>query len=346
VETPLRVLVVDDSAFFRRLIGEVLGKDPGLRVAGVARDGRDAVEKVKNLRPDVVTMDVNMPELNGLEALRLIMHEFPTPVVMLSSLTREGAEETIEALQEGAVDFLLKPSLRESDGSWQDEIAAKVKVAARANLGRSSVATAARRLTAPAVGRTRTAGGRILAIGTSTGGPKALQEVIPRLPGNLPVGVLVVQHMPAGFTRTLAQRLDDQSPLHVKEAEHGEPVRPGWVYVAPGDYHLRVNQRGEILLGQDPPIASLRPSVDAMFESVAQAYGAGVVAAILTGMGSDGTRGAGLIKRAGGWVLAEDQSTCVVYGMPRAAVEEGYVDRVVPLGEVADELARAVQPGS
>jgi two-component system chemotaxis response regulator CheB len=191
----------------------------------------------------------------------------------------------------------------------------------------------------------RQVGARILAIGTSTGGPKALQEVIPRLPGSLPVGVLVVQHMPAGFTRTLAQRLDAQSPLHVKEAEQGEPVRAGTVYIAPGDYHLRVNLRGEVQLGQDPPIASLRPSVDAMFESVAQVYGAGVVAAILTGMGSDGTRGAGLIKRAGGWVLAEDQSTCVVYGMPRAVVEEGYADRVTPLGEVADELARAVRPG-
>ncbi|HHW13652.1 MAG TPA: chemotaxis response regulator protein-glutamate methylesterase [Firmicutes bacterium] len=347
MEVPLRVLVVDDSAFFRRLIGEVLSRDPGLRVAGVARDGLDAVEKTKSLRPDVVTLDVNMPELNGLEALRRIMREAPTPVVMLSSLTTEGAEETIQALQEGAVDFLCKPALAQAGGAWQEELVAKVKVAARANLGRPETPGRPARLAkqAPAGGR-RATGGRIVAIGTSTGGPKALQEVIPRLPAGLPVGVLVVQHMPAGFTRTLAQRLDAASPLRVKEAEQGEAVQPGTVYIAPGDYHLRVNPRGELQLGQDPPIASLRPSVDALFESVAEVYGAGTVAAVLTGMGSDGTRGAGLIKRAGGWVVAEDQSTCVVYGMPRSVIEEGYADRVVPLPEIAGELVKAVRPGS
>ncbi|MDI6872184.1 MAG: chemotaxis response regulator protein-glutamate methylesterase [Bacillota bacterium] len=343
MEPPIRVLVVDDSAFFRRLIGEVLTKDPSLRVAGVARDGHDAVEKVKILRPDVVTLDVNMPELNGLEALRQIMRETPTPVVMLSSLTVEGAEETIQALQDGAVDFLCKPALTQVDGAWQQEVIAKVKVAARANLGRPGAARV-HGAGAAASGRRRAGGARIVAIGTSTGGPRALQEVIPRLPRDLPVGVLVVQHMPPGFTRTLAQRLDACSSLRVKEAEHGEPIRPGTVYLAPGAYHLRVGLRGEIALGQDPPIASLRPSVDALFESVAEVYGAGTVAAVLTGMGNDGTRGAGLIKRAGGWVVAEDQSTCVVYGMPRSVIEEGYADRVVPLGEVADELVRAVTP--
>lgn len=346
MQPPLRVLVVDDSAFFRRLIGEVLAKDPDLRVAGVARDGQDAVAKVKALRPDVVTLDVNMPEMNGLEALRRIMAESPTPVVMLSSLTTEGAEETLQALQEGAVDFLCKPAATQAaGGSWQDEIVLKVKVAARANLRRPGTPAPVRRVLPPPASRLM-AGARVVAIGTSTGGPKALQEVIPRLPGNLPVGVLVVQHMPAGFTRTLAQRLDAASPLRVKEAEQGETIRPGTVYIAPGDYHLRVAGRGELQLGQDPPIASLRPSVDALFESVAEVYGPGVVAAVLTGMGSDGTRGAHRIKRAGGWVVAEDQSTCVVYGMPRSVIEEGYADRVVPLHEVADELARAVQPGT
>jgi two-component system chemotaxis response regulator CheB len=346
VESPLRVLVVDDSAFFRRIVGEALSKDPALRVAGVARDGRDAVEKTKALRPDLITLDVNMPELDGLGALRQIMREVPTPVVMLSSVTREGAEETLQALQEGAVDFLCKPALTQAQagGSWQEELIAKVKVAARANLGRAGTASRSRQATATGSGRSRTVGARIVAIGTSTGGPKALQEVISHLPANLPVGVLVVQHMPPGFTRTLAQRLDATSPLRVKEAEDGEPVRPGTAYVAPGAYHLRVTPRGEVALGQDAPIASLRPSVDALFESVAEVYGAGTVAAVLTGMGSDGTRGARLIKRAGGWVVAEDQSTCVVYGMPRSVIEEGYADRVVPLGEVAEELARAVRP--
>ncbi|MGE5554063.1 MAG: protein-glutamate methylesterase/protein-glutamine glutaminase [Betaproteobacteria bacterium] len=345
MEPPLRVLVVDDSAFFRRIIGEVLGRDPSLRVAGVARDGRDAVAKVKALRPDVVTLDVNMPELDGLGALRQIMREIPTPVVMLSSLTTEGAEETIQALQEGAVDFLCKPGLAQVGGSWQEELIAKVKVAARANLSRAGAATHLR----PAVtsrGSQGEARARVIAIGTSTGGPKALQEVIPRLPSDLPVGVLVVQHMPAGFTRTLAQRLDAASSVRVKEAEDGEPVLPGTVYIAPGAYHLRVTPRGEIALGQDPPIASLRPSVDALFESVAEVYGSGTVAAVLTGMGSDGTRGARLIKRAGGWVIAEDQSTCVVYGMPRSVIEEGCADRVVPVGEVAEELVQAVLPAS
>lgn len=345
MEVPLRVLVVDDSAFFRQVIAEALSKDAGLKVAGVARDGRDAVEKVRQLRPDVVTLDVNMPELNGLEALRAIMRECPTPVVMLSSVTTEGAEETIQALQEGAVDFLCKPSLREAgSGAWQDEILSKVKVAARANLGRlGGVRRVALRtpVAQSAAGKPQRV--KIVAIGTSTGGPRALQEVIPRLPGNLAVPVLIVQHMPAGFTKSLAQRLDLASQLRVKEAEHGEVAKPGYAYLAPGDHHLRINARGELQLGQDPPIASLRPSVDAMFESVAGYCGGATVAAILTGMGSDGTRGAGQIKRAGGWILAEDQSTCVVYGMPRSVVEEGLADRVVPLPEVAEELVKAVQ---
>ncbi|MGE5509198.1 MAG: protein-glutamate methylesterase/protein-glutamine glutaminase [Chitinophagales bacterium] len=347
MELPLRVLVVDDSAFFRQVIAESLSKHPGLKVAGFARDGRDAIEKVRQLRPDVVTLDVNMPELNGLEALRAIMQENPTPVVMLSSVTTEGAEETIQALQEGAVDFLCKPSLKEAgSGAWQEEIVAKVTVAARANLGRlCGIHRVALRTPAAAGAAGRHQRARILAIGTSTGGPRALQEVVPRLPGNLAVPVLIVQHMPAGFTRSLAQRLDLSSQLRVKEAEHGEVAKPGFAYLAPGDYHLRINARGELQLGQDPPIASLRPSVDAMFESVAEHYGGTTVAAVLTGMGSDGTRGAALIKRAGGWILAEDQSTCVVYGMPRSVVEEGLADRVVPLPEVADELAKAVQAG-
>jgi two-component system chemotaxis response regulator CheB len=340
---PINVLVVDDSAFFRKIISEAVNADPDLTVVAIAHDGLDAVEKVRRYRPDVVTMDVNMPQLDGLSALREIMKEVPTPVVMLSSLTREGAEETIQSLQEGAVDFLCKPSMRDTGGGWQEELTTKVKIASRANLGRRSDPPVRERLTVirpqfsvPA----RRLVGKVLVIGTSTGGPRALQEVLPKFPKDLPVGVLVVQHMPAGFTRTLAERLNSQSQIAVKEAANGDKIEPGVAYVAPGDFHLRVTARGEVALGQDPPIASLRPSVDAMFESVAEVFGEGTIAAVLTGMGSDGTRGARRIKAAGGRLVAEDQSTCVVYGMPRSVIEEGLADKVVPLPHVAEEMVK------
>ncbi|MBO8126809.1 MAG: chemotaxis response regulator protein-glutamate methylesterase [Firmicutes bacterium] len=341
---PVRVLIVDDSVFFRRLISESISSDPRFEVAGTARNGREAVEKVLELEPDVVTMDINMPVMDGLESLHAIMAQHPVPVVMLSSMAVEGAYVTVRALEEGAVDFLLKPqSWQNVSQVWKSELIQKLLVAYRAKLlvtGRTPSSPPVRR---PVRDRGSTLRRKIVAIGSSTGGPGALREVLTRLPADFPCAILVVQHMPPLFTRTLAERLNAVSALTVKEAAAGDLLKPGTAYIAPGDYHMVVNHSGTIILNQDPPIGSLRPAVDVLFDSVAKHYGAGVVAAVLTGMGSDGKRGAQRIKEEGGVVLAQSEKTCVVYGMPRAVVEAGLADEIVPLPKMAEEIQRYCQ---
>ena len=340
-----RVLVVDDSTFVRTIVSKALEADPEIEVIGVAVDGIDAIEKTKSLRPDVVTLDVTMPRLDGLAALRRIMDECPTPVVMLSALTGEQTHATIEALALGAVDFFLKPSQlrRAEDDGFSEDLAGKLKVAAQVNLLRLKSRARPRR--APpsakhAAGRPAPPMCRMVTVGSSTGGPQALIELITALPGDIPAPLLLVQHMPAGFTRSLAKRLDDSSEMTVREAEPGDAVTPGLALVAPGGYHMTVSKTGKIHLNQDPPVRGVRPSVDVTMESVATAYGEAAVAVVLTGMGSDGTRGAAFIKAAGGTVLAEDESTCAVYGMPKSVVDAGYADQVVPLHKMADSVAR------
>lgn len=343
--TPIKVLIVDDSAFFRRIISEVVSSDERFAVAGTARNGREALDKIQELEPDIVTMDVNMPVMDGLEALHQVMSTHPLPVLILSSVAVEGAYVTIRALEEGAVDFMLKPSSWVNVGQeWRNELIQKLLVANRARLvlrrsvqgGADNDSSGVKQIFHSAV-PTR---GRIVVIGSSTGGPGALKEVITKLPADFPCGVLIVQHMPPLFTKTLAERLNMASAIEVKEAEAGDLVRPGMVYIAPGDYHMTVNKTGSIILNQDPPIGTLRPAVDVLFQSAAVSYGPAVVAAVLTGMGSDGKRGAKSIKAAGGRVLAQSEQSCVVYGMPRAVVDAGLADAVVPLGEMADELVR------
>ncbi len=350
----VRVLVVDDSAFMRKVISDLVARQPDLVVVGTARDGEEALARVEELDPDVVTLDVEMPRVNGLEALAGIMERSPRPVVMVSSLTRPGAEATVRALSLGAVDFVAKPSgaisldmMRVAEELWQ-----KIRVAARVPRERlrASAAVKPRGGGAAAEAWVRTEarpvpGGRlsrVVVVGASTGGPAALMEVIPGLPAGLAAGVLVVQHMPAGFTASLARHLDGNSRLPVKEAEEGDVLTDGRVLVAPGNRHLLLDAAGRVALSLDPPEHGVRPAVDVTLAAVARAWGDRAGCAILTGMGMDGAKGAMALRRAGGWVLAQDEATCVVYGMPRAVAEMGQADEILPLSRVAEAIAARV----
>lgn len=358
-----RVLVVDDSAFMRKVIGDIINSDPDLEVVEKAKNGRDALDKIVKFDPDVVTLDVEMPEMDGITTLEIIMRDHPRPVVMLSSFTQAGAEATIQALQIGAVDFIAKPSGQISLDieKVKDEIIAKVKSAAAiksriaglhkmyetSNPIRQAPEPVSHIINQPSTFTSGSGLNKLVLIGTSTGGPKALHQVIPHLPANLNAGVLVVQHMPPNFTKSLADRLDSLSKIRVKEAEHGENILPGWVYIAPGDYHLNVLQQNDtngkkllVQLTKNPPRGGHRPSVDDMLESVARHYWAKMVGVIMTGMGSDGSQGLKLIKEKGASIIAEDQSTCVVFGMPKSAIETGVVDRVVPLPQISEEIIK------
>ncbi len=337
------VLVVDDSAYMRKVISNLLQSDEDIFVVDTARDGLDAIEKVKQWRPAVVTLDVEMPRLDGLGALERIMRECPTPVVMLSSLTLEGNETTIKALTMGAVDFVPKPSGAISLDIHQvrEELITKIKVAARAsisNLHGPLTLKMTKPFSAPVSSLPGHAPKKLVIIGCSTGGPNALQQVIPRLPGDLPAAVLVVQHMPPGFTNSLAKRLNETSQLEVCEAKEGDVLQTGKVYVAPGAYHMGLLSKTVIGLNQDPPVHSVRPAADVTFESAVKYYGSQIVGVILTGMGYDGSKGMASVKKMGGKTVAQDEATCVVYGMPRVVVEMGKADKVLPIQQIADEI--------
>jgi two-component system chemotaxis response regulator CheB len=341
----IRVLIVDDSTFARLAISRQLELDPEIEVIGFAHNGVEGLEKVKVLKPDVVTLDVEMPRMDGIRTLEHIMSECPTPVIMLSSLTGEGTEATIRALELGAVDFFLKPSLAAPAGvnAGASDLRAKAKVAAGAKVWRWMVP----RVRKPVYPKARerpvskpAVASKVVVIGSSTGGPRALCQLIPGLPADIPAAVLVVQHMPPGFTRTLAERLDQLSDIGVKEAEAGDVLKNGQAFIAPGGYHMIVTKRGALTINQDPPVCGVRPSVDVTMESVVRAFAASSVGIVLTGMGSDGTRGTSLIKAAGGRVIVEDEDTCAVYGMPKSVAEAGNADRVVPLPRIAPTLVR------
>jgi two-component system chemotaxis response regulator CheB len=348
---PYTVLVVDDSAFMRKVISDILSRGDEFRVVGTARDGNDALRKVHKLNPDLVTMDVEMPELDGLSALGYIMSETPRPVVMLSAYTTERAEATMRALDFGAVDIIAKPSgtISLDLAKVADQLLDALRAAAAANLDAVPVRMPRRPLPdlPPAPPRRAHAGGEpsdvAVAIAASTGGPRALAEVIPRIRNPLGAAVLVVQHMPPSFTRTLAERLDGLGGLSVSEAEDGEPVRRDHVYLAPGDFHMRVVREGgevRIALDQEPTVWGVRPAADPLFHSVAEVYGARSVGVVLTGMGRDGADGLRAIREAGGGALAQDRATAVIWGMPQAAAE--WAELVVPLDRVPEEIAAAV----
>jgi two-component system chemotaxis response regulator CheB len=340
----IRVLVVDDSAFVRQAITRMLNAAPGIEVVGVAVDGDDCLLRARELSPDVVTLDVQMPKMGGLECLKRLMQESPVPVLLLSSHTREGADVTLRGLDLGALDFVDKSSVRGTMNlaELSEELTAKIRALAGARPGGRRGGPAAAPGPRPSTRATRA---ELVAIATSTGGPPALQAIIPRLPEGLRSAVLVVQHMPVGFTRSLAERLDQRSALRVREAEDGELVVAGQVLIAPAGLHMHVRKRGasvRIALDDEPRGSLHRPSADVTMASVARIYGARALGVVLTGMGSDGVEGLRAIRAAGGRTLAESEETALIYGMPKAAVEAGVVERSVPLDRVADEIMAAV----
>jgi two-component system, chemotaxis family, protein-glutamate methylesterase/glutaminase len=343
----IRVLIVDDSAFVRQALVRMLSSAPDIEVVGTAVDGKEGLEKAVVLRPDVVTLDIKMPRMGGLEALRRIMTECPVPVLLLSSLTSEGGEITLRGLELGALDFVDKSSVRGHMNllDLADELKAKVRALAgvprdRVHAPEGPPAEARAPLPHP-----HDRGAEVVVIGTSTGGPPALQAIIPKLPSGLASSILVVQHMPVGFTRSLADRLASRSALPVREAEDGDSISPGVVLIAPAGRHMKVQRRGpvsRVWLDDEPRSSLHRPSVDVLMASVAKAYGPRSLGVILTGMGSDGVEGLRAIRQTGGRTFAESEESCVIYGMPKAAVEAGVVDRSVPLSRMADEILAAV----
>jgi len=358
----IRVLVVDDSAFLRRNLPIILNSDPGIEVIGTAANGAEAIEQVKALRPDVVTLDVVMPVMDGLTALKHIMREVPTPVVMVSSLTTQGAQETLKALSLGAIDFVTKPSgqisldintvsnklLRSIKLAYTNtiKIAAQVDVTRQkyrdliTNLSQEQPRTVA----APSGALDPSGKKSLIAIATSTGGPAALQLLLPSLPANLQAGIVIVQHIAVGFTRPLADRLNSLSKISVREAKDGMPILPGEALISPAGLHItvkRANDRWIARLSPEPADSIHRPSADVLFNSIAQCCPGEACAVIMTGMGADGAEGMRAIHNSGGWTIAQDEATSVIYGMPRRAVELGGVRVSLPLERIAANIIEA-----
>jgi two-component system chemotaxis response regulator CheB len=351
-----KVLVVDDSAFMRKIVSDFIAEDGRFVVVDTAKNGREAVDKVKALSPDAVTMDVEMPEMNGLEALEIIMREHPTPVLMLSSLTFAGAAETIRALELGAVDFVAKPSGAISLDLFnvKKEIIDKLTIAVQSKTRNLRLAAVEPKPVKPPL-KARDVSAKVargsppgtfrdvVAIGTSTGGPKALQYVLSHIPENFPAPLLIVQHMPPKFTRYLAQRLDGSSPVHVVEAEHGQVVEAGTAYIAPGGLHMTLAKGGSgeytIRLSEEEPRSGHRPSVDVLYESLLAFHELKRHFVLMTGMGSDGAKGMKALREAGAeTTIAEAEETCVVFGMPKAAIKLQAVQHILPLYEIPGKL--------
>jgi len=348
----IRVLVVDDSVVIRRLVTHALEQDPLIEVVGAAANGLIALQRITQFSPDVMTLDIEMPEMDGLETLRHVRRDFPQlRVIMFSTLTERGAAITLEALTLGADDYVSKAS---NDGSLdrsmvrlQEELIPKIKqfFYLSANDAAPGPQAAAPRWSPP-VSQSAKLRPRVLAIGVSTGGPTALGSILPKLPAQFQLPVLIVQHMPPLFTRLLAERLDSVCPLSVGEAVNGEAVHPGRILIAPGDFHLKVVSSGRDVrasLDQAPPQNSCRPAVDALLTSVAEIYGGAVVAVILTGMGQDGLRGVEILKAQGACILAQDEPSSVVWGMPGAVANAGLADRVLPLDQIVPEILRRLE---
>jgi two-component system chemotaxis response regulator CheB len=345
------VLVVDDSSFMRRIIGDAIQRSARFRVAGTAADGLDAIGQVRLLAPDLITMDIEMPRLDGLGAVGRIMNECPRPVVIVSAYGRPGTDAAVRALELGAVEVVPKPSVGDAQGlTVMAAVLIRALDAARtAVVGRSRLAAPASSGTdkVPARAGVRARAVQVVAIAASTGGPRALATVVPQLPMGLGCAILVVQHMPRGFTKSLAQRLNDLSAMRVVEADDEMPILDDEVLVAPGDYHMGVTTEGavHIRLSQEPPMWGVRPAADRLFRSVAMRFGRRSVGVVLTGMGRDGAEGLRAIRSAGGRGIAQDEGTSVVFGMPKAAAQAGGADEVVPLPWVASAIERALRRG-
>ena len=346
----IMVLVVDDSAFMRKIISDILNSDDEIEVIDTAKNGIEAIEKVHKLKPSVVTLDVEMPVMDGLTCLKEIMKESGAPaVVMLSSITKEGADATIRALEYGAIDFITKPTniFNISGDEKKLELIEKVKIAKNSTKVKKNVVISDIHIK-PKRDIVKSSNIKnIVAIGTSTGGPKALQDVIPLIPGDVPAAFLVVQHMPPGFTRSLAERLNSMSEVTVKEAENGEAIQPGYVYIASGDYHMTVERlvsgNLKIKLNQNPAVGGHRPDVNTMMESLSNTGLENIIGVIMTGMGGDGSEGVKKLKTINkGYIIAQDEKSCVVYGMPKVAVQTGTVDAVVPLKDITKEIMKII----
>lgn len=375
VKKNLRVLVVDDTIVYRKAVSDIIEEIPGVELAGVAHNGKIAIAKIETLKPDILTLDIEMPEMNGIEVLAEIQKRFPgIGAIMLSTLTSDGSEMTMRALELGAFDFILKPQTK-STAEGKQEIKNQLKPMLEA-FARSKIAPnlLSRRVPAarpqPLLRPTSLARGaltnreqpakpsplaavkrgksEIVTIGISTGGPNALTQMLPRLPGDLGVPIVIVQHMPPVFTASLAASLDKKCALKVKEAEEGEAIQPNIVYIAPGGRHMKLSAGADgknrlIKLTNDPPENSCRPSADYLFRSVADYYVGRATAVIMTGMGSDGTKGLAVLKEKGAHIIAQDEASCVVYGMPKAPTDLGYVHVVAPLNRIADEIVKSVR---
>jgi two-component system chemotaxis response regulator CheB len=345
----VRVLVVDDSALMRKLIPQILARDSDIEVVGTAMDGAFGLKKLEDLKPDVVTLDLEMPRMDGMEMLRQITRKSRVPVIIVSALSTEGAAATFKALAMGAFDFVAKP--RDAASVHMDEIAqdliVKIKAAAKSKGRSTPLPESPEHLRPNKTARARREPTKIVAIGVSTGGPNALQYLLAKLPGDFSGTIIVVQHMPEGFTGMFANRLNESCAIDVKEAQSGDLLIAGRALICPGGRHIKVRRMplgNTVVLTDDPRINGHRPSADVLFRSVANEFGSRVIGVLMTGMGEDGAAGLGLIKNAGGTTIAQSEESCVVFGMPKAAIERGHVTRIVPLDMLANTLAGQCSP--
>ena len=356
ISKKIRVLVVDDSPFMCKVLKEIINSDPQLEVVGQGRDGRDGVALAESLRPDVITMDINMPHIDGLQATELIMSQHPRPIVIVSSESREGAASTLKALELGAIDFVPKPSngIDLDMKTVREELTRKLKLAAKVRvvrtatrskvtIGQASAPNAVESVRHP-LSVPAQLGGKfpMIVIAASTGGPAAVTRVVSILPKEFPAAVFLVLHMPATFTSQFTLQLAEISALPVKEAEHNEAPQPGTIYLCPGSHHLRLSMGGKISLDPGPRIDGYRPCADVALESVAAYARTFAVAVVLTGMGSDAAKGVKAVKAAGGYVVAQDEATSVIFGMPAEAIQTGAVDEVLPLDSIGTALDKRV----
>ncbi len=361
IDKTIKVMIVDDSAFIRAALTKIINNGRGMEVIGTASNGREALERLPVLKPDVITLDVEMPEMDGITALAEIMRKHPTPVIMCSYLTKKQADITLKCLDLGAIDIIAKPDDLgdESLNQIRYQIYQKIRAADGANVsirknGIDTVTSSLMTNVNVVIDKVSTSLGqplfrpksnvnKIVAIGTSTGGPRALLEVLQLLPANLDAAVVVVQHMPAQFTAAMANRFDGICPIAIKEAAEGDSLENGLVLIAPGGFHLHINKEKKVYLTNDPPILGVRPAVDPMFEDVAEIFGRNCLGVVLTGMGRDGTYGSSMIKELGGTIYVQDEASCVVYGMPRSVVEANMSDKTVLLNEMANSITSWVK---
>ena len=337
----IRVLVVDDSAIVRRVFTEELSREPDIQIIGTAPDPYVARDKVVKLKPDVVTLDIEMPRMDGITFLKKLMKSYPLPVIIVSSLTPRGGKLALEAIENGAVEVLSKPGAAYSVGDMKVQLVDKIRAASRARVSRQKESTPGGKGQVKAYGHAlqRTTN-KVIAIGASTGGTEALRKVLTMFPPTIP-GLLVVQHMPPNFTTAFAERLNDTCDITVKEAEDGDSVMPGRALIAPGNYHMLLKRSGAryyMSVKTGPMVCHQRPSVDVLFNSTAQYAGANAIGVIMTGMGSDGSRGLLEMRQAGARTIGQDEASCVVYGMPMEATKIGAVDKVVPLEHIAQRV--------